>query len=74
MRRLTIFLLRGYQYLISPLFPPSCRFWPNCSAYSIEAVEKHGPVKGLWLSVKRVARCNPWGGGGIDTVPDSKIG
>lgn len=70
MRRLIIGLLKGYQYCVSPLFPASCRFWPNCSSYSVEAVEKHGSLKGLWLSIRRVARCNPWHSGGVDIVPD----
>ncbi|MBR5824574.1 MAG: membrane protein insertion efficiency factor YidD, partial [Paludibacteraceae bacterium] len=54
---------------ISPLFPPTCRFTPTCSQYAIEAIKKHGPFKGLWLAVKRIARCHPWGGSGYDPVP-----
>ncbi|HNV81451.1 MAG: membrane protein insertion efficiency factor YidD [Tenuifilaceae bacterium] len=61
--------IKAYQLLISPLIPPSCRYTPTCSAYSIEAFKKHGPFKGLWLSVKRIIRCNPWGGHGYDPVP-----
>ncbi|MDE6347019.1 MAG: membrane protein insertion efficiency factor YidD [Muribaculaceae bacterium] len=58
-----------YRYCISPMLPPRCRFTPTCSQYAIEALRKHGPVKGLWLSVRRVLRCNPWGGSGYDPVP-----
>ncbi|MHB1360784.1 MAG: membrane protein insertion efficiency factor YidD [Rhodocyclaceae bacterium] len=64
-----IWLVRGYQLVISPLLPPSCRFYPSCSHYAIEALERHGPLKGLWLSLRRVGRCNPWHPGGHDPVP-----
>ena len=66
---LFIVLIRGYQYLISPYLPSSCRFTPTCSQYGIEAISKHGPVKGLWLTTKRILRCHPWGGHGHDPVP-----
>ena len=58
-----------YRACISPLTPPSCRFTPTCSAYAIEAIQKHGPVKGLWLAIRRILRCHPWGGSGYDPVP-----
>lgn len=61
--------IRGYQLAISPHLPPSCRFIPSCSAYGIEALERHGAVRGGWLTVKRICRCNPWGGFGFDPVP-----
>ncbi len=61
--------IRFYQLVISPYLPPSCRYTPTCSAYSIEALRKHGPIKGLWLSLKRIVSCNPWGGHGYDPVP-----
>lgn len=61
--------IRFYQLCISPMFPGSCRFTPTCSQYAVEALRLHGPVKGLWLAVKRVARCHPWGGCGYDPVP-----
>jgi len=64
-----IWLVRGYQLAISPMLPPSCRFYPSCSDYAIEALQRHGPVKGLWLSLRRVSRCNPWHPGGHDPVP-----
>ncbi len=63
-------LIRAYQCVISPLFPGSCRFHPTCSRYAIEAISKHGALRGLWLSASRLARCNPWGGAGFDPVPD----
>ncbi|MDP3451477.1 MAG: membrane protein insertion efficiency factor YidD [Bacteroidales bacterium] len=64
-----IVLIKFYQCCISPLKPQSCRYHPTCSAYSLEAVKKHGPIKGLWLSIKRILSCNPWGGSGYDPVP-----
>jgi hypothetical protein len=62
-------LIRFYQLSISPLFPNSCRYTPTCSAYMTEAIKKHGPLKGGWLGLKRIARCHPWGGHGHDPVP-----
>ena len=66
-----IFLLPVYFYriFISPMTPPSCRYTPTCSAYAIEAVKKHGILKGGWLALKRILICNPWGGTGYDPVP-----
>ncbi len=66
---LLIMLVRFYQYVISPLTMASCRYSPTCSAYAIQAVRKHGPLRGGWLALKRIARCNPWGGHGHDPVP-----
>lgn len=64
--------IRAYQLILSPWIGGQCRFTPTCSHYALEALETHGPVKGLYLSVKRVCRCNPWGGrGGHDPVPRS---
>lgn len=58
-----------YRYCISPMLPASCRFTPTCSQYALEALRKHGPIKGLWLAIRRIARCHPWGGSGYDPVP-----
>lgn len=58
-----------YRICISPMFPASCRFTPTCSAYAIEALRRHGPFKGLWLTLRRISRCHPWGGSGYDPVP-----
>ena len=62
-------LVRLYQRCISPFTPPSCRFTPTCSQYAVEALRRHGPLKGLWLTLRRLARCHPWGGSGYDPVP-----
>ncbi|MFT3949950.1 MAG: membrane protein insertion efficiency factor YidD [Agriterribacter sp.] len=64
-----IWLIRLYQVVISPIFGPKCRFTPTCSQYGIEAFKKYGLIKGLWLTVKRISRCHPWGGHGYDPVP-----
>ena len=64
-----IFLVRFYQYILSPLMPATCRYQPTCSSYMIEALKKHGPFKGLFLGLKRISRCHPWGGSGYDPVP-----
>ena len=61
--------IRLYQNVISPQLPPACRYTPTCSQYAIEAIKKHGPIKGTWLAIKRILRCNPWGGSGYDPVP-----
>lgn len=70
MRRLLIFVVRAYQVVLSPLLPPSCRYTPSCSHYAIEALQKHGALRGSWLAAKRVARCNPFGSSGFDPVPE----
>jgi putative membrane protein insertion efficiency factor len=64
-----IFLIRVYQWVISPILGPKCRFTPTCSQYGIEALKKYGPVKGLYLTARRLMRCHPWGGHGYDPVP-----
>ncbi len=64
-----LLLIRFYQRYISPLTPPSCRFTPTCSQYALEAIRRHGPFKGGWLTLKRLSRCHPWGGSGYDPVP-----
>ena len=63
------YLIRFYQILISPLLPAHCRFYPTCSNYGIKAVRYHGGVRGRWMTNKRICRCHPWGGSGIDFVP-----
>ena len=78
MRALVIWLLilpiRAYRLLLSPWLGHSCRFEPSCSAYAIEALEIHGPLRGLWLTILRLMRCNPWGGCGCDPVPPAAEG
>ena len=67
--QLLIAPIHFYRHFISLYTPPSCRYTPTCSQYAIEALRKHGPFKGLWLSVRRILRCHPWGGHGYDPVP-----
>ena len=62
-------LIRFYQLAISPILPASCRYTPTCSQYSLEAIKKYGPFKGGYLAIRRILRCNPWGGHGHDPVP-----
>ena len=64
-----IALIKLYQWVISPLLGPKCRFTPTCSQYALEALQKYGPLKGGWLALRRIARCHPWGGHGVDPVP-----
>ena len=68
-RNFFIYLIKGYQFFISPYTIPSCRYTPTCSEYSIQALKKHGTIKGIWLICKRIISCNPWGGNGYDPVP-----
>ncbi len=70
MKWLLIFVVRGYQVLLSPLLPPACRYTPSCSHYAIDALQKHGAIRGSWLAAKRIARCHPFHPGGYDPVPD----
>lgn len=74
MRALSLVLqivIRGYQLLVSPFFPPCCRYFPSCSNYARQAVARHGPVKGGWLALRRILSCHPWGGLGFDPVPEA---
>jgi len=68
-RQILIMLVRGYQVALSPLLPAACRYYPTCSAYAVEALERHGAIRGTWLTVKRIARCHPLHAGGYDPVP-----
>lgn len=69
MRHVLIFFVRAYQVGLSPMLPASCRYYPSCSAYAIQALEKHGAGRGGWLAVRRIARCHPFRAGGFDPVP-----
>ena len=68
-RRALVLAIRGYQKVISPALPPSCRFYPSCSQYAIEAIARHGALRGSWLAARRLARCHPFHPGGGDPVP-----
>jgi uncharacterized protein len=72
MGRLLIVVIRIYQYLISPLIGPHCRFHPSCSHYSVEAIQRYGAMYGSYLALRRLARCHPWHPGGLDPVPLKK--
>jgi putative membrane protein insertion efficiency factor len=67
--RVLIALIAGYRYFLSPLLGRSCRFFPSCSEYAAEALERHGTLRGSWLAARRIARCHPWHPGGYDPVP-----
>jgi len=71
--RIAMGLIRGYQLLVSPVLPGSCRFYPSCSSYAIDAFAHHGVFKGSWLTVVRLARCHPWGESKFDPVPGSSL-
>ena len=68
-----LFLIRVYQKILSPMLPPSCRFEPSCSQYGYEAISKYGAIKGGWMAVWRVLRCNPWSHGGFDPVEQQRL-
>jgi uncharacterized protein len=70
MRSMLLMPIRVYQYAISPFLAPHCRYHPTCSEYAAEAITRHGASRGLWMGVKRVARCHPWAEGGYDPVPE----
>ncbi len=69
MSRLLVLAVRAYQWVLSPILPVSCRFEPTCSAYAVEALGRHGALRGGWLALRRLARCHPWGSAGYDPVP-----
>jgi putative membrane protein insertion efficiency factor len=64
-----IAVVRVYQLFLSPLLPAACRYYPSCSAYAVQAIERHGPLRGVWLAARRILRCNPFRPGGYDPVP-----
>ncbi len=68
-KKILVLPIRFYQLLISPLLPSSCRYHPTCSQYMIDAINEWGPIKGIWLGLKRISTCHPWGGDGYDPVP-----
>jgi hypothetical protein len=72
MKSVLVWLVRGYQLLISPMLGQNCRFYPSCSHYAIEALRTHGAARGAWLAVRRVCRCHPWNPGGPDPVPPAR--
>ena len=69
MKRILIFAVKIYRYAISPFLAPCCRFHPTCSSYAIQAIERHGALKGSWYTICRIGRCHPWHPGGYDPVP-----
>lgn len=71
MRSLIKAVIQAYRWLISPLLGPSCRFYPSCSAYALEAVDRHGALRGSWLALRRLLRCHPFNRGGYDPVPEN---
>jgi putative membrane protein insertion efficiency factor len=71
MRSLIKAIIQAYRWLISPLLGPSCRFYPSCSAYALDAVDRHGALQGSWLALRRLLRCHPFNPGGYDPVPES---
>jgi putative membrane protein insertion efficiency factor len=73
LKKILMGIIKVYQKVISPLTPPSCRFYPTCSHYGIEAIDKHGALKGSWLAVRRISKCHPFHEGGFDPVPEKEI-
>lgn len=69
MTKFLVYLIKFYKWFISPIFPPACRFYPTCSQYALEAIQKFGPARGLWLALKRLLKCHPFNPGGYDPVP-----
>jgi putative membrane protein insertion efficiency factor len=72
MKKLLLLIIRFYQLVLSPLMGNNCRYYPTCSCYTHQAIEKYGAIKGSWLGVKRISRCHPWAEGGFDPVPGTE--
>ncbi|KAB2490420.1 membrane protein insertion efficiency factor YidD [Priestia filamentosa] len=72
MKKLLLWLIRGYQLFISPLSPPRCRFHPTCSHYGLQSIQRFGAIKGTYLTIKRILKCHPFHPGGFDPVPEKK--
>ncbi|MGD0664689.1 MAG: membrane protein insertion efficiency factor YidD [Rhabdochlamydiaceae bacterium] len=72
MKNILIGVIKLYQWTIGPVIGETCRFYPSCSHYGVEALKKHGALKGSWLTIKRICRCHPWNPGGIDPVPEKE--
>ena len=70
-RNSCVLVLRLYRAVISPLYGDVCRYYPSCSAYALQAIQRHGVIKGVWLGTRRIARCHPWAAGGVDDVPEA---
>ena len=73
MKKILMSFIKIYQKIISPLTPPSCRFYPTCSHYGLEAIEKHGSIRGSWLAIRRISKCHPFHEGGFDPVPEKEL-
>jgi len=73
-RRVLVVLVRAWQLVVSPWYPPVCRFYPSCSAYAVRALDEHGALRGSWLTTRRLLRCHPWNPGGVDHVPRKEGG
>lgn len=72
MRQILVLLIKGYRLILSPYVGGQCRFYPTCSHYTEEAIQRHGAVRGTWLGIRRIGRCHPWHEGGIDPVPGTE--
>jgi putative membrane protein insertion efficiency factor len=72
MKRVLLFLIEAYRLALSPFLGANCRFYPTCSAYAAEAIEKHGALRGAWLALRRITKCHPWHPGGVDPVPPAR--